>query len=75
MVVDISTEPVFSAGKPRRLFTGNYERTLALWPNYDVANNGQRFLMVKKLDSGDAPMQINVVLNWIDELNKLLPPK
>ncbi|HET9387367.1 MAG TPA: protein kinase, partial [Gemmatimonadales bacterium] len=75
MVVDISTDPVFSAGKPKRLFTGAYERTLALWPNYDVAPDGQRFLMVKKLDSGDAPMQINVVLNWIDELNRLLPPK
>jgi serine/threonine protein kinase len=75
MVVDVSFDPVFSAGKPRRLFTGNYERTLALWPNYDVANDGQRFLMVKKLDTGDTPNQINVVLNWIDELNQLLPPK
>jgi serine/threonine-protein kinase len=73
MVVDISLDPVLSAGKPRRLFTGTYERSLALWPNYDVANDGQSFLMVKKLDSGDAPMQINVVLNWIDELNRLLP--
>ncbi|HET9387573.1 MAG TPA: protein kinase, partial [Gemmatimonadales bacterium] len=75
MVVDISTTPSFSAGKPRRLFTGAYQRSLALWPNYDVANNGQRFLMVKKLDTGDEPNQINVVLNWIDELNRLLPPK
>jgi hypothetical protein len=74
MVVDISTDPVLSAGKPRPLFTGAYERSLALWPNYDVANDG-RFLMVKKLDSGDAPMQINVVLNWIDELNRQLPPQ
>jgi hypothetical protein len=30
--------------------------------------------MVKKLDSGDGPVQINVVLNWIDELNRQLPP-
>jgi hypothetical protein len=62
-----------SSGKPRRLFTGAYERTLALWPNYDVANDGQRFLMVKMLDPEASPMQINVVLNWIDELNRLLP--
>jgi serine/threonine-protein kinase len=73
LVVDISTSPTLSSGKPRRLFTGAYERTLALWPNYDVANDGQRFLMVKMLDPEASPMQINVVLNWIDELNRLLP--
>jgi serine/threonine-protein kinase len=74
MAVDVSLTPAFSAGKPRRLFTGAYERSSSLWPNYDISNDGQRFLMVKKLDSGDGPVQINVVLNWIDELNRQLPP-
>ena len=39
-------------------------------PNYDVDLNNQRFLMVKdESDSG----RLNVVLNWHEELKRLLP--
>jgi eukaryotic-like serine/threonine-protein kinase len=73
MVVDVATRPTFSAGKPRRLFERRYEPTLALWPNYDVTSDGQRFLVVKTLDQDPTPPQINVVLNWFDELKRLVP--
>jgi hypothetical protein len=73
MAVDIVTSPVFAAGKPRRLFEGNYETSTALWPNYSVAPDGQRFVMVKRIDREAAPAQINVVINWFDELKRLVP--
>ncbi len=74
MAVDISTQPSFSAGKPRILFEGRYERTPATGPNYDVSPDGQRFLMLKPSEQEvAAPTQINVVLNWFEELKRRVP--
>jgi hypothetical protein len=38
--------------------------------NYDINRDGQKFLMI---ESGDPPVQINVVLNWFEELKRLVP--
>ena len=38
--------------------------------NYDVTANGERFLMVV---SGDTSTELHVVLNWFDELERLVP--
>jgi serine/threonine protein kinase/Tol biopolymer transport system component len=74
MAVDIATQPSFSAGKPRTLFEGRYARTTATIPTYDVSPDGQRFLMLKPSESaGSAPTQINVVLNWFEELKRRVP--
>jgi serine/threonine-protein kinase len=74
MAVDIATQASFAAGKPRMLFQGPYERTAATAPNYDVSPDGQRFLMLKPADTGEsAPTQINVVLNWFEELKSRVP--
>jgi serine/threonine protein kinase len=75
MAVDITMTPALSVGRPRRLFAKRYELSLALWPNYDVTPNGQRFLMVKRVDEDEDPAQINVVLNWLNELRQLVPTK
>jgi eukaryotic-like serine/threonine-protein kinase len=71
MAVEIATGPTFTVGKPRRLFERPYERSQAFWPNYGVTADGQRFVMVKRIDQGEAPTQINVVVNWFDELKKV----
>jgi hypothetical protein len=43
-------------------------------PNYDVSPDGQRFLMVKSSEQeAAAPTQINVVLNWFEELKQKVP--
>ncbi len=39
----------------------------------DIAPDGQRFLMYKRGDTAPAPAQINIVLNWIEELKRLVP--
>jgi serine/threonine-protein kinase len=75
MAVEVTTNPVLSASKPRRLFERPYELSSALWPDYDVSPDGQRFLMVKMVDESEVPAQINVVLNWHEELKRLVPPK
>ncbi len=69
MVVGIKTEPTFTPGSPEVLFTGRYTSGIAV--NYDISPDGQRFLMIKA-DEGQ-PGQIHVVLNWFEELERLVP--
>jgi serine/threonine-protein kinase len=74
MAVDIATQPGFAAGKPRMLFEGPYLPTPATFPNYDVSPDGKRFLMLKPTEQAQAaPTQINVVLNWFEELKQKVP--
>ena len=39
--------------------------------SYDIFPDGQRFLMIKAV--GGSTGQINVVLNWFEELKRLVP--
>jgi len=73
MVAEIQTQPEFAAGTPRLLFEGDY----FYWAgrSYDVSPDGQRFLMLQLADQGQGPTQINIVLNWFDELKRLVPAK
>ena len=73
IAVDITTEPTFSAGTPRPLFEGFFQRSAGTLSAYDVTADGQRFVMIREggLDSGAS--QINVVLNWFEELKRRVP--
>jgi Tol biopolymer transport system component len=74
MAVDIATQPGFAAGKSRMLFQGRYEHASFPSSNYDVSPDGQRFLMLKPVEQEQAaPTQINVVLNWFEELKRRVP--
>jgi Tol biopolymer transport system component len=74
MAVDIAIQPSFAAGTPRMLFEGPYERAQVPISNYDVSPDGQRFLMLKPVEQTEvAPTQINVVLNWFEELKQKVP--
>jgi len=73
MAVDVMTQPSFSTGKPRVLFEGLYLPS-GVTPSYDVSPDGQRFLMLKAAQQGQpAAVQINVVLNWFEELKQKVP--
>jgi hypothetical protein len=74
MSVDIATQPSFAASKPRVLFEGPYLPTPVTFPNYDVSPDGQRFLMLKEGERATSATQINVVLNWFEELKRRVPP-
>ncbi len=74
MAVAVETKPTFAAAKPKLLFEGHYEPgVFAYEPNYDVAPDGQRFLMIKGSEQESAATQINVVENWSEELRRLAP--
>jgi serine/threonine-protein kinase len=75
MAVKTTTKPAFTPGNPTMLFEGRYVPTLQTMPNYDVTPDGQRFVMIKEDDQGTSSVQINVVLNWTEELKRLAPPK
>ena len=76
MVVDVlAREPSFEVGKPSELFQGPYEMggVRPGFPNYDVTRDGQRFLMIKKDKETAPPERLHVVLNWFEELKRLVP--
>lgn len=74
MAVDITTQPTFSAGTPRLLFEGRYERSRGFRANYDVTPDGERFVMVRAGEQEWAATQVNVVLEWFEELKRRAPP-
>jgi hypothetical protein len=73
MVVSVQTEPTFRRGRPEVLFEGTYLSSgfTSGYQYYDISPDGQRFLMIKETGSEQAP--INVVLNWFEELKRLVP--
>jgi eukaryotic-like serine/threonine-protein kinase len=73
MVVDVTTQGTFSVGKPRVLFEGRYVPTPRSFQDYDISPDGQRFLMLKATEQAQSPEQINVVLNWFEELKQKVP--
>ena len=73
MALEITMRPSFSVGKPKVLFEGAYEPTPVTFPNYDVSPDGRRFLMLKDVGQEQSPAQINVVLNWFEELKQKAP--
>jgi serine/threonine-protein kinase len=73
MAVDITTKPTFRAGLPRVLVRGRYMFNSNQAAGYDVSPDGQRFLRVQPLHPDPPANQINVVLNWFEELRRVLP--
>ena len=73
MAVDITTQPAFSAGKPKMLFEGPYIPPSPTFSYYDVSADGQRFLMLKPTEQAQAATQIVVVQNWFEELKQKVP--
>ena len=67
MAVALTTKPSFTAGTPKELFE------IAGGVGYDVAPDGRRFLFIKEGEDQPAANQLNVVLNWFDELRRRVP--
>jgi hypothetical protein len=76
LAVDVVTNPTFAHGKPRLPFEGRYAlgEVKDDRPTYEIAPDGQRFLMLKpetECFTGD----LKVVVNWYDELQRLALPE
>ena len=77
MAVPISTETGFrQLGPPRELFSGDYRDGQVPSRGFEVTSDG-RFLLKTRLPATEsAPVtSINVVLNWFEELKRLVPAK
>ena len=72
--VDITTQPTLTIGKPHVLFEKAEYVRVSDTPNYDVSLDGQHFLMVQASEQQSA-WQLNVVLNWFEELKRRVPEK
>ena len=67
MAAAVETGPKFRAGLPKPLFElGNLE-------DYDVAPDGQRFVMIRTRGEDAAPRSLAVALNWFDDLKRRVP--
>ncbi len=70
MVVSFETEPSLKPETPRLLFEHVFDLASA-GRNYDVSPDSQRFVIVKGIER--PPEHFNVVLNWFEELKRLVP--
>jgi eukaryotic-like serine/threonine-protein kinase len=77
VAVEVQTDPDFKASQPKVLFPDRF-----LWHdvnpwfrNYDISPDGQRFLMIESEEEPPSSTRIQIVLNWFEELKRLLPPE
>jgi hypothetical protein len=69
MAASFVSEPAVRVGISRRLFQGDYRRDGNTNRQYDITPDGQGFLMIKKPQVS----AISVVVNWFEELERLVP--
>ncbi|MDA2938819.1 hypothetical protein MYX75_11230 [Acidobacteria bacterium AH-259-A15] len=71
MVASLQTDPFLVLGE-KRLFESVRFWSIYYRAHYDVHPDGRRFLMLEKGGDESRP-RINVVLNWFEELKRLVP--
>jgi serine/threonine-protein kinase len=72
MSVDIASHPTFVAGRPKPLFEGRYVTNIGR-ANYDVSADSQRFLMIEAVGPEEQSTQLDVILEWFEELKARVP--
>ena len=77
MVVDVSPGDPTQVSRGRGLFEDSYDDIgrNAGTPSYDVFPDGQHFVMVEADREASHITHFNVILNWFEELKRLVPPK
>jgi serine/threonine-protein kinase len=66
MVVEVETRPELKLGTPRVLFSWSPSWALS-GQEFDVAADGQRFVLVTPEDEDESPNQVKLVENWSQE--------
>jgi hypothetical protein len=69
VAVEVNTTPTFSLGRATVLFPAARFTSLRLEPQYAVAPDDRRFLMIRPLETS-TPDKLIVVENWFEELTK-----
>jgi len=70
MVVKIETDPVFKSSVPSALFAWRFQPD-GPGGEYDVTPDGRQFVMVKR--NQETFVEVNVILNWVEELERMVP--
>jgi serine/threonine-protein kinase len=80
MRVGVAQGASWAATQPTLVVKEGYFTNARLFPtrSYDIAPDGQRFLLIKEGDGSDqtaAPASLIVVQHWVEELKRLVPTK
>ncbi len=67
MVVPVETKHGLKPGTPRLLWEGNY---FSSGHYFDVMPNAKQFVFIKEIEQPHGTIEINIVLNWFDELKR-----
>jgi Tol biopolymer transport system component len=70
MVVEVTTDSSFTKNAPRLLFEGQFVAAAIPIGRSAISPDGERFLMLEPVDSSQPANQMNIVLNWSEELKK-----
>ncbi len=73
-VVAVAVRADGSFGAPRRLFDRSNFQLNYRYQSYQASPDGKRFLMIRR-DEGSVPRQLNVILNWSGEAERLGQPE
>jgi serine/threonine-protein kinase len=75
MEVPVTSTAPFTYGRPQRVLSLRELRTAPRWGSsqYDVTPDGKRFVFILDRLRESSPQQVNVVLNWTDEVSRLVP--
>ena len=75
--VPVSTKGGVTVRRPSLLFEGEFSGgslTPGI-PAYDVAPDGQHFIMVTSTSDVESPSRLDVVVNWVEDLRRRAPRK
>ena len=79
-VVEIGSNAKLEIGSPRLLFSRSFPGHSATpfaisfgYSLYDVTPDGQRFVAFEEEESEPEPTHLNLILNWAEELKRLVP--
>ena len=79
--VDVRTEPTFSFGKPTTLPITGFVQPVPGQRNFDIALDGKHLIVVLPASAASQntnarpSAQINVVMNWFEELKQRVPAR
>jgi Tol biopolymer transport system component len=73
MAVNVRTAPPFSADTPRMLFEKPFFGPTIPTGTFGVSADGRRFLMLEPVAAETPVTEIQIVLNWAEELKRLVP--
>ena len=67
--VPIESKPAFTLGRPQLLSEGTYFES---GHYYDVMPGAKQFVFIKEIEQPHGSTEINVVLNWFDEVKRFM---